>query len=252
MPIPLHFKEHKMSYPTVSATTISGGVTAVDCQKQVRSWRLLRSLIELLIPTCNRTFNEENEFKEQKFIHKNHYNNIPKPKPILSNSHSNTITGTIFGHRRGKLSFCIQTNPKSAAPLLLLELAVPTTILAREMRGGLLRIVLECTIHSSPHWHGHGLLSTPVWTMYCNGRKVGFAVKRRVSKGDMEVLRVLDSVVVGAGIVNEKEIGHGNEIMYLRSSFERVKGSVDSETFHLIDPSGNVGQELSIFFLHSR
>lgn len=95
--------------------------------------------------------------------------------------------------------------------------------------------------------------------MYCNGRKVGFAIKRHASKGDMEVLQRMESVVVGAGIINGKElerddgiIEQEDGIMYLRGNFKRVHGSTNSETFHLIDPEGNVGQELSIFFLRSR
>lgn len=174
-----------MQYPTVGSATLTGGVTTVDCQKQVRSWRLLRSLIELLIPTCNCTFIEENEEKYW------------QPIPMMSSAAAPTtatVTGTIFGCRRGKVRFCIQSNPKSTTPILLLELAIPTTTLAREMKGGLIRIALECSGSGSG-----GLLSMPVWNMYCNGRKAGFAVKRRPSKTEIEVLQKMESVVVGAG-----------------------------------------------------
>lgn len=68
----------------------------------------------------------------------------------------------------------------------------------------------------------------------------------------MEVLDRMESVVVGAGVISAKELDLDDEIMYLRGNFQRVCGSSDSETFHLIDPDGNVGQELSIFFLRSR
>ena len=88
--------------------------------------------------------------------------------------------------------------------------------------------------------------------MYCNGRKVGYAVKRRPSKADMDALRLMSSVFVGAGMISGKELDHDDELMYLRANFERVRGSSDSETFHLIDPDGNIGQELSIFFFRSR
>lgn len=96
------------------------------------------------------------------------------------------------------------------------------------------------------------LLSMHIWNMYCNGRKLGFAVKRKPSKTDKEVLGCMKTVVVGAGVISAKELERDNEIMYLRGNFQRVRGSLDSETFHLIDPDGNVGQELSIFFLRSR
>ncbi|KAK8663839.1 hypothetical protein V6N13_083644 [Hibiscus sabdariffa] len=223
-----------MSCPTISATTshlTRGGVTSVDCQKQVRSWRLLRSIMALLIPTCNRAI-------------------IPNPQTKhhhLYTSNSSLITGTIFGYRRGKVRFCIQANSKSTNPILLLEFAVPTPVLAREMRGGILRITLDCTESDS------GFSMQPVWTMYCNGRKVGYAVKRRPSKADTDALRLMSSVVVGAGMISGKELDNeDDELMYLRANFQRIRGSTDSESFHLIDPEGNVGQELSIFFFRSQ
>ncbi|KAL3524864.1 hypothetical protein ACH5RR_013236 [Cinchona calisaya] len=230
-----------------STTTITSGVTTVDCQKQVRSWRLLRSLLDLLIPSCNCIFVEENEFKDKKCCD---YNYCYYRQPSFS---SNTrITGTVFGYRRGKVSFCIQENPKSTTPMLLLELAISTTTLAREMREGFLRITLEC--NTCGHGNGNGscsLLSMPVWGMFCNGRKVGFAIKKNPSKVDMEVLQLMESVVVGAGTLSGKEVKSEDDIMYLRGKFQRVQGSSNSESFHLIDPDGNIGQELSFFFLRS-
>ncbi|XP_019185191.1 PREDICTED: protein MIZU-KUSSEI 1-like [Ipomoea nil] len=237
------------SYPA-AATNISTGVTTVDCQKQVRSWRLLRAIMEFLIPSCNCTFVEEDTDDENSSQTSDNYQRRQQP-PYISSS-STTITGTLFGYRRGKVSFCIQTSSKSsaaAAPLLLLELAVSTTTLAREMRGGVLRIALESKRNGSP---GTPLLSTPVWNMYCNGRKVGLAVSRRPGKADMEVLQRMRSVVVGAGIINGQDLNRKDDIMYLKGKFERVHGSSESESFHLIDPDGNVGQELGIFFLQSR
>lgn len=91
--------------------------------------------------------------------------------------------------------------------------------------------------------------------MYCNSRKVGYAVKRRPSKHELEALRLMGSVAVGAGIIGgskELNCGDDNEIMYLRANFERVCGSPNSESFHLIDPDESIGQELSIFLYRSR
>lgn len=88
--------------------------------------------------------------------------------------------------------------------------------------------------------------------MYCNGRKVGYAVRRKVSKADMDLLRLMDSVVVGAGVISGKQLDHDDELMYLRANFKRVAGSSDSESYHLIDPDGNIGQELSVFLFRSR
>ncbi|KAJ0039970.1 hypothetical protein Pint_27637 [Pistacia integerrima] len=236
-----------MPYSRVGATNIATGVTAVECQKQVRSWRLLRYLIHLLVPSCNGT-----TFIEEKENYDNNIHNHFHPKPVCTTS-ANAVTGTMFGYRRGKMRFCIQTHSKSTIPVLLLELAVSTRILAKEMQGGILRIALECT--SFGYGDDESLMSTPEWTMYCNGRKVGYAVKRKISKADMHVLRLMDLVVAGAGVINGKALDqdHDNELMYFRANFKRVRDSSNSESYHLIDPDGNINgrQELSVFFFHS-
>ncbi|XP_062017719.1 protein MIZU-KUSSEI 1 [Rosa rugosa] len=239
-----------MAYPRVGATHLTSAVTTVECHKQVRSWRLLRSLIELLIPTCHCTFVEDDHHHQETKEFGFHYR-----RPSFSYP-NNIITGTIFGYRKGKVHFCIQTNSKSN-PILLLELALPTTVLAKEMQGGFLRIALESSTpgYNSNSPNSSSLLSTPVWTMYCNSRKVGYAVKRRPTKHDLEALKMMGSVAVGAGIISgKKELSDGDddEIMYLRANFERVCGSANSESFHLIDPDESIGQELSIFFYRSR
>jgi uncharacterized protein (TIGR01570 family) len=213
------------------------GITTVDCHKQVRSWRILRSLIQLLIPTCySATIVEDQD--------------ATISNKILQNS----ITGTIFGYRKGKINFCIQSNANSTNPILLLELVVPTNILAREMSRGTLRIALESS--GTNNGRSSTVLSTPFWTMYCNGKKVGYAVKRRPSNSDFEVLNSMRSVVVGTGVMkcNGDDDDYDDEVMYLRGSFKRVGGgSSECESFHLIDPEGDsIHQELSIFFLRSR
>ncbi|KAK7387535.1 hypothetical protein VNO78_28415 [Psophocarpus tetragonolobus] len=197
--------------------------STVGCEKQVRSWRVLRSLMELVIPTCKCSLVEEEEAEQQQQLM--------------------TITGTIFGYRKrkGKVSFCIQANANSSMPILVLELAVPTSVLAKEMRGGTLRIVLESGTNNV------FLFSSPLWTMYCNGRKVGYAVKRRPSNADFEALSLMRSVAVGTGVINTCK----DHLMYLRANFQRVPGSSSSESFHLIDPQGTIAQELSIFFFTS-
>ncbi|ESQ46155.1 hypothetical protein EUTSA_v10000305mg [Eutrema salsugineum] len=224
-------------------------VATVDCQKQVQSWRLLRSVIKLLIPTCNSTLIQELKQEKPNLSGKKLYNDIKSRTSSFRSSSSlssSTVTGTIFGYRKGKINFCIQTPRKSTNLDLLLELAVPTTVLAREMRGGALRIVLERNNEED------SVLSTPFWNMFCNGKRVGYARKRSPSKDDVAALAALSKVVVGAGVVTGKELGRfDDELMYLRASFRRVCGSKESEAFHLIDPAGNIGQELSIFFVPS-
>ncbi|AES72165.2 putative protein MIZU-KUSSEI 1-like, plant [Medicago truncatula] len=242
-----------MAYITkVGSSSMTNGVTTVDCQKQVRSWRLLRSLIELLIPTCNCTLVEQDQdISNSKHSHQN-YNKYPSSHSSLMTS--TTITGTIFGYRKGKVSFCIQSSSNSTNPILLLELAIPTSVLAKEMRGGTLRIVLESATSGSCN-NNSNLFSTPLWIMYCNGRKVGYSVKRKPSRSDLEALNLMRSVSVGTGVINGKEIcQEDDQLMYLRANFQRVRGSSKSncESFHLIDPEGSIGQELSIFFFQSK
>ncbi|PHT64963.1 hypothetical protein T459_29388 [Capsicum annuum] len=236
------------SYPTT--TTAATATITIIIIIIIKNLALLRSLVELLIPSCYCTFDEPTE-------------HVLNKKPILSSfnyhrssfsSNTSNITGTIFGYRKGKVNFCIQTNPNSSTPLLLLELAVSTSTLAREMRGGLLRIALESSDEGTcgSGNENSSLLSTPIWTMYCNGKKVGFAVKKKPMKSDLLVLKQMESVVVGAGTIHGKEINRDDDIMYLRGKFERVQGSSDSESFHLIDPECSMGQQLSIFLLRSR
>ncbi|OVA20886.1 Protein of unknown function DUF617 [Macleaya cordata] len=256
-----------------SAIHIVDGVTVVDCQKQVRSWSLLRSIVKFLIPSCNHNFSEEQQERRRGEYYNDPYQYyllrrrrlrslIPSNiNTNLTNTTkiTNITTGTIFGYRRGKVNFCIQSNPNSSTPILLLELAIPTAILAKEMQSGLLRIALECN-YSVPTRRSSSLLSMPVWTMNCNGRKVGFAINRVPTQADKKVLRLMQSVVEGVGIISGKKLINSDEddkqhdhddLMYLRANFERVSGSSDSESFHLINPDGSNSQQLSIFFLRT-
>ncbi|KAF5199655.1 Mizu-kussei [Thalictrum thalictroides] len=235
-----------MSYTTGSATHTAEGVTTVDCQKQVRSWSLLRSLIEFLIPTCTCYYLDQQEIaKDRRYINNNY-------RYRHSALISATITGTIFGYRRGKANICIQSTTNNTIPLLLLELPVPTAILAKEMKSGILRIALECKYDQQQSSSSTtSLLSEPVWNMYCNGKIVGCAVKRRPTQANMDFFRLMCSVHVGTGVINRKTLNCDNDLMYLRANFERVSRSTNSESFHLISPDGSTGQELSIFFLRT-
>lgn len=95
--------------------------------------------------------------------------------------------------------------------------------------------------------------------MYCNGRKCGYAMSRACSDLDLHVLRTVQSVSVGAGVipqlVDPKVVGGGvggaceGELLYMRARFERVVGTRDSEAFYMLNPDGNGGPELSIFLL---
>lgn len=91
--------------------------------------------------------------------------------------------------------------------------------------------------------------------MYCNGRKAGFAVRRKVSDQNRLMLKTMQSMTVGAGVIPAEFGSTGSdpeEIMYMRANYEHVIGSADSESFHLINPDECSGQELSVFLLRSR
>ncbi|GKV33337.1 hypothetical protein SLE2022_175350 [Rubroshorea leprosula] len=206
--------------------------TSVDCGREVRFRRSFRSLVECMVPCCGFQPSDHND-------------------SLSTDTQSSTLTGTFFGYRKGRVSFCLQDDTRGS-PLLLLEFAVPTAYLAREMQSGMLRIALECDRQKE---RSCSLYGVAVWSMYCNGRKVGFAIRRQMGANDAEVLRLMQSVSVGAGVlpIAPKSDSEDGDLMYLRASFDRVIGSVDSESFHMLNPGagGSSGQELSIFLLRS-
>ncbi|GAV65442.1 DUF617 domain-containing protein [Cephalotus follicularis] len=170
---------------------------------------------------------------------------IAPPRPSKT-----MVLGTIFGNRRGHVWFCIQHDRLSTRPLLLLELSIPTSQLIHEMRSGLVRIALECDrteLSSCP------LRSVPVWTMYCNAKKLGFANRRRASDHIRLMLKTMQSITVGAGVIPPGFGSSGSEeIMYMRANYEHMVGGADSESFHLINPDECPGQELSVFLLRGK
>lgn len=199
---------------------------------------LLRSLLNLLsfptiLPTCK-------------------WLSIPS-QLSLNPSLGRKVTGTLFGLRRGHVSFAVQLDPRSE-PLLLLELAMSTSALVKEMSSGLVRIALECEKVSPTQGRVRKLFQESTWTMYCNGRKCGYAVSRTCGEFDCHVLGTVQSVSVGAGVIpvvedGKKSGGSEGELLYMRARFERVVGSRDSEAFYMMNPDGNGGPDLSLFLL---
>ncbi|WJX81942.1 hypothetical protein P8452_64762 [Trifolium repens] len=171
-----------------------------------------------------------------------------QPRPSKS-----MVIGTIFGNRRGHVWFCIQHDRSTLKPTLLLELPLSTNHLVREMRNGLVRIALECvTTSDNPAFSNCQLRSVPLWTAFCNGRKTGFAARRRAEERVRNILQTMQCVTVGAGVIPSGFGSGSEELMYMRANFEHVVGNVDSESFHLINPDECTGQELSVFLLRSR
>ncbi|PKA59807.1 hypothetical protein AXF42_Ash011932 [Apostasia shenzhenica] len=155
-------------------------------------------------------------------------------------------TGTLFGHRKARISIAIQDTPRSI-PALVLKLAVPTCRFMQDMGSGLLRIALECEKKPGDRTK---LLDEPLWTAFINGRKIGYAQRREPTESDLHVLQLLHAVSMGAGVLPpELSDPNDGELTYMRAHFDRVVGSRDSETFYMLNPDGNSGPELSIFFV---
>ncbi|KOM36461.1 hypothetical protein LR48_Vigan02g261100 [Vigna angularis] len=159
------------------------------------------------------------------------------------------ITGTLFGHRKARVNLAFQTNP-NCQPFLLLELAIPTGKVLQEMEMGLNRIALECEKHSHNN-EKIKIIDEPIWTLFCNGKKTGYGVKREPTDDDLNVMQLLHAVSVAVGVLpNEIADPHDGELLYMRAHFERVIGSKDSETYYMMMPDGNNnGPELSLFFV---
>ncbi|AES72732.1 putative protein MIZU-KUSSEI 1-like, plant [Medicago truncatula] len=167
----------------------------------------------------------------------------------IGGSTGTKISGTLFGHRKGRVSFSIQENPR-CLPSLVIELSMQTCMLQKEMAAGMVRVALECEKRQDKD--KTLLIEEPVWTMYCNGKKTGYGVKREATVEDLHVMEILKAVTMGAGVVpmNNEADNVDGELAYMRASFEHVVGSKDSETLYMLSPDGNNnGPELTIFFV---
>ncbi|MBA0565889.1 hypothetical protein Golob_010744 [Gossypium lobatum] len=175
---------------------------------------------------------------------------LGRPKrPLLKDS---ATTGTIFGYRKGRVCLAIQDDPH-CVPMFVIELPMLTSLLQKEMASDIVRIALESETKS----HKKKLLEEFVWAVYCNGRKVGYSIRRKqLSDDELHVMQLLRGVSMGAGVLpspNEKEtVTSDGELTYMRARFEKVVGSKDSEALYMINPDGAPGPELSIFFVRAR
>ncbi|XP_028791190.1 protein MIZU-KUSSEI 1-like [Neltuma alba] len=168
-------------------------------------------------------------------------------KPMIKD---NATSGTIFGYRKGRVSLAIQEDPH-CMPFFLIELPMHTSALNKEMASDILRIALE----SETKTPKKKLLEEFVWAVYCNGRKVGYSIRRKqMSEDEMHVMQHLRGVSMGAGVIpspSEKESPDG-ELTYMRARFQRVVGSKDSESLYMINPDGGAqGPEFCIFFVRA-
>lgn len=173
---------------------------------------------------------------------------LGRPRKSLPSA-SAVMIGTLFGHRKGRVNLAIQEDPKVAATFVI-ELPISTTAFQKEMATGLVRIALESEGRSHKKW----LMDELIWAVYCNGRKMGYSVRRKQPTGEeAHVIQLLRGVSAGAGVLpspppSDKE-GIDGELMYMRARFERVVGCKDSEALYMVNPDGNGWPELSIFFV---
>ncbi|XP_074579056.1 protein MIZU-KUSSEI 1-like [Curcuma longa] len=181
-------------------------------------------------------------------------------KPFFSFPHSNSpafastatspsavaahVAGTFFcrphesDHR---VTLCLQQAP-DAGPVI-----IDLPIGARELNGAG-RIALEC---DRLRWAGP-LLEAPRWAVRCGGRRAGFGGPRPATGAEARALEALKAVTSGAGRLPPPPPPsgrRGESFAYVRGNFERVVGSADSESYHLVDPTGSLGLQLSLFFL---
>ncbi|KAK4767075.1 hypothetical protein SAY86_014825 [Trapa natans] len=158
------------------------------------------------------------------------------------------VTGTLFGYRKGRVSLSVQESPR-CLPTVVLELGMHMNALQKELGSGMVRIALEC--EKSMDKDKTKLMDEPLWTVYCNGRKIGYGVKREANEEDLNVMELLKAVSMGAGVLpgSSNKEGPDSELAYMRAFFERVVGSRDSVTLYMLSPEGNSGPELSIFMV---
>ncbi|XP_051140923.1 protein MIZU-KUSSEI 1-like isoform X2 [Andrographis paniculata] len=149
---------------------------------------------------------------------------LPTDAKIIS---GRRVTGTLFGWRRGRVRLLVQESPH-APPTAVVEMSMKTQALQREMGLGMVRIALECEKRpAAAAAAAVELLEEPLWMMYCNGKKVGYAVRREATAEDRRVMEALRAVTMGAGVLPD------GDLAYIRAEFDRVLGSRDSQTLYM-------------------
>ncbi|KAG8086874.1 hypothetical protein GUJ93_ZPchr0010g9046 [Zizania palustris] len=177
------------------------------------------------------------------------------------------VTGTLFGRRKGRVVLALQETPR-CLPSLVVELALQTHALLRELGNPAgARIVLETErrAHTAAgeeaakqrRCRSPPLLEEAAWTMFCNGKKTGFAVRREPTDDDLAVMETLCPVSMGAGVLPGRSPpdaaavqGTDDEVPYTRGCFDHFVGSRDSESLYMIaSQGGGTGPELVFFFV---
>lgn len=189
---------------------------------------------------------------------------------ILCQTNNNTTTTTTTCWKKKKnikggssstatLKLCIQEGGPAGPPILVIDLPIAS----HELQGECSRIVLEC---ERARCGGGPLMATSMWAVYFNGKKVGFGWRREAEDDHVgTALYSIRNVSAGMGLLpptatstlessvdnaERRGGGGGGGYQYLRGTFEKVVGSADSESYHLLDPAGCLdGHDLSFFFV---
>ncbi|XP_039811682.1 protein MIZU-KUSSEI 1-like [Panicum virgatum] len=133
-------------------------------------------------------------------------------------------TGTLYGHRRARITIAFHESPGSP-PCLLLDIGVPTAKFIQDVSAA-------------------GMV---------NGESVGYASRREATERDERVMQMLHATSMGAGVL-PADMSHPSdgELTYMRVHFDRVVGSKDAETYYMHNPEGGAtGPELTIFFIRN-
>ncbi|KAK1365452.1 Protein MIZU-KUSSEI like [Heracleum sosnowskyi] len=238
----------RLFLPCFTATTVTKTTTSTTTKK-----RLSTSLRDDIIDNPNT--------QESQHDHDSNSSSETADQPItliaLPRQSKTMVIATILGQRHGHVWFCVQHDRLSTKPCLLLELSIPTHSLVKEMQCGLVRLALKCNSPVDAEFGSCPLHMVPVWTLFCNGKKFGFAVRRKATLEVRYILKIMQSMTVGAGVIpsgfgSRVGLDGSEELMYMRANYECVVGGPDSESFHLINPDDCPGQELSIFLMRSR
>ncbi|MFS7943435.1 putative protein MIZU-KUSSEI 1-like, plant [Helianthus anomalus] len=221
----------------------------------------LDSLRRVLLP-CFTTTTTKNHLTTSP-PHQNHHPS-PSPSHTPPRPSKAMVICTLFGHRHGHVWFAVQDNHLNPTPTILLQLSIPTYTLLQQLNSGLVRLALECHTPPDSDLRSCPLRSIPMWTLYCNGRKVGFAVGKKATEPVRVMLKSVQSSTVGAGVIpsfgfgvdSGVDQGEGGELIYMRGYYEWIVGGPDSESFHLVNLDGCLGQgqgqDLSIFLMRTR
>ncbi|XBI86880.1 protein MIZU-KUSSEI 1-like [Triticum dicoccoides] len=224
--------------------------------RPLQLFQKLRRALPILAPRCGRTPAGSSSGTADSHLMSRHVASGGGRRPCRR------VTGTLFGRRKGRVALALQETPRSL-PSLVVELALQTHALLRELGNPAgARIVLETERRRG----GEGpkrappLLDEAAWTMFCNGRKTGYAVRREATDYDLTVMETLRAVSMGAGVLPVPAGGGAggggsgsapdDEVAYMRGCFEHLVGSWDSESLYMVTPQGGgTGPELAVFFV---